>query len=139
MRENGLNARPKRRFKRTTDSYHAFLIAGRNANIGMRCSRTRRQRGAIAGQDEPHLASNSRQQGRREMTKGCPPALILSFPSGAARLARGSPVSRPGQAMANDTKKSAMGKAVRRSLPHRILWTRRAGSFSRKTLARSDA
>jgi putative transposase len=27
MRENGLNARPKRRFKRTTDSYHAFPIA----------------------------------------------------------------------------------------------------------------
>jgi putative transposase len=27
MRENGLNARPKRRFKRTTDSRHAFLIA----------------------------------------------------------------------------------------------------------------
>ena len=27
MRENGLNARPKRRFKRTTDSHHAFPIA----------------------------------------------------------------------------------------------------------------
>jgi putative transposase len=27
MRENGLNARPKRRFKRTTDSHHAFAIA----------------------------------------------------------------------------------------------------------------
>ena len=27
MRENGLNARPKRRFKRTTDSHHTFSIA----------------------------------------------------------------------------------------------------------------
>lgn len=27
MRENGLNARQKRRFKRTTDSHHAFPVA----------------------------------------------------------------------------------------------------------------
>jgi putative transposase len=27
MGENGLNARPKRRFKRTTDSHHAFPLA----------------------------------------------------------------------------------------------------------------
>ena len=41
MRENGLRARQKRRFKRTTDSLHAFLFAATLARTSQRPGRTR--------------------------------------------------------------------------------------------------
>ena len=45
MRENGLRARQKRRFKRTTDSHHAWPVAP-SRSIRTSCQRAGRERGA---------------------------------------------------------------------------------------------